>query len=87
MALRTIMALRRMPAPPEKAPTVREVVDQASRMPGLLPVRLFWDSMQELRSWWPLLLPLLLVTAYRAYRAERRRLIAQQQILPPASDT
>ena len=42
MALRTIMALRRMPAPPQKAPTAREVVDQASRMPGLLPVRLFW---------------------------------------------
>ena len=87
MALRTIMALRRMPAPPQSAPSMREVVDQASRMPGLLPVRLFWDSLRELRSWWPLLLPLLLVTALRAYRAERRRLLAQQLILPPESDS
>lgn len=86
MAMRTIMALRRMPTPPAKAPSVREVVDQASRMPTLAPVRLFWDGLHELRSWWPLLLPLLLVTAVRAYRAERRRLLARQSP-PPTSDT
>lgn len=86
MAMRTIMALRRMPPPPTRAPGMRDVVDQASRMPMLSPVRLFWDALQELRSWWPLLLPLLLVTAVRAYRAERRRLLARQS-LPRSSDT
>ncbi|HEU4323426.1 MAG TPA: hypothetical protein VFS21_09805 [Roseiflexaceae bacterium] len=84
MTLRKLASLR-LPEPPEKVPEVRDVLNQAFSLPLLAPIRLFWNSLLEMRDWWPVLLPLLLFTGWRAYRAERRRLLAHaRDALPPA---
>ena len=45
----------------------------------LLPYWLFWQNLRAMRSWWPVLLPALLIYGVRMYRRERRAATA-----PPA---
>jgi hypothetical protein len=77
MALRKVLT-RPLPAPPSEAPGLQSVVDQALATPQFLPVRLFWNNLNELRPWWPVLAPLLLWMFWRKYRRERARFLAEQ---------
>ncbi len=73
MTLRKLIA-RPLPEPPAESPAQLSFVEQALALPQLVPLRLFWDNLQELRPWWPVLLPLLLWVAVRTYRRERQAL-------------
>ena len=70
MTLRKLIA-RPLPEPPADSPAQLSLVDQALALPQLVPVRLFWDNLQALRPWWPVLLPLLVWVGVRTYRRER----------------
>lgn len=56
-------------------------VDQILASPLLLPVRLFWNTLQDFRPWWPVLLPWLLLLAVRTYRRERQEYKAERAAL------
>jgi len=60
-----------LPEPPEATQGSLSLLEQALAMPQLVPIRLFWDSLRELRPWWPVLLPLMLWVGVRTYRRER----------------
>ncbi|MEN9933467.1 MAG: hypothetical protein RLZZ387_46 [Chloroflexota bacterium] len=45
----------------------------------LVPLQLFWLNLRALRSWWPILLPLLLVYAVRTYRRERHGVLVTRR--------
>jgi hypothetical protein len=70
MAIRRLLS-RPLPQPPEDMSGVGGIVQQAIAASPLAPVRAFWDSLRELESWWPLLIPLLLWVFWRTYRRER----------------
>lgn len=46
------------------------LLDQALALPELAPFRLFWQNLNAMRPWWPILLPLLAWAGWRAYRRE-----------------
>ena len=70
MTLRKLLT-RPLPGPPEEVPGKLALLEQALDMPQLMPIRLFWDNLRELRPWWPILIPILLWVAVRTYRRER----------------
>jgi len=70
MMLRKLIT-RPLPEPPEESLSRLSLVQQALAMPQLMPLRLFWDNLHELRPWWPVLLPLMLWVGVRTYRRER----------------
>jgi hypothetical protein len=70
MTLRKLMS-RSLPEPPEETPGRVSLLEQALAVPQFLPFRLFWDSLREMRPWWPVLLPLMLWVGVRTYRRER----------------
>jgi hypothetical protein len=76
MALRKLLA-RSLPAPPEQPPGLQELLEQAFEIQLLVPVRLFWNNLNALRPWWPVLLPLLAWIGWRTYRRERARYLSQ----------
>jgi hypothetical protein len=80
MALRKLLT-RPLPEMPSEAPGIRSVVDQALATPQLLPARLFYESLNEMRPWWPVLVPLLLWVFWSRYRRERAKVLAEQAAL------
>ncbi len=52
----------------------RSVADQFFDSPLLAPFRLFWESLETFRPYWPVLIPLLMLSAIGSYRKERRRM-------------
>lgn len=77
MALRKLLSLR-LPQPPDEAPGVRSIVDEALAVPQLVSARLFAENVVALRPWWPVLLPLLAWVGWRTYRSERAAVLARQ---------
>lgn len=71
MALRKIVE-RVLPAP--EPVDQQSFIDLLTDTPFFIPLRLFWSNLQELRPYWPILLPLLAIVGVRAYRNERRSL-------------
>lgn len=49
----------------------RSVAEQVWTSPPMLPVRLFWNTLDEFRPYWPVLIPLLALLGIRTYRRER----------------
>ena len=78
MTLRKLMS-RSLPEPPEEGSGKLSLLDQALAMPQLVPVRMFWDNLREMRPWWPILLPLMLWVGVRTYRRERAAVRAGEQ--------
>ena len=70
MTLRKLIT-RHLPELPEDASGRLSLLEQALAIPQLVPIRLFWDNLRELRPWWPVLLPLMLWVGVRTYRRER----------------
>ena len=75
MTIRKLLT-RPLPEPPAEASASQSLIQGALDMPQLLPARLFWDNLSELRPWWPVLLPLMLWVGVRTYRRERAALRA-----------
>lgn len=65
---------RALPEPPAQAPTRKTLLDQAQNLPFFAPVRLYFETLEQVRPWWPVLLPLLAWVAWRAYQEERTKL-------------
>jgi hypothetical protein len=76
MALRKLLA-RSLPEPPARPPGLSELIEQALEIQLLVPVRLFWNNLNALRPWWPVLLPLLAWIGWRTYRREHARYLSQ----------
>ena len=68
---------RRLPEPPEAAPGIRSIAEQAIAASPLARVPAFWDTLRELEDWWPVLIPLLAWVFWRTYKRERAALLAQ----------
>ena len=64
-----------LPEPPEVAPSPADMLAQALDLPLLAPVRIFWENLNEMRPWWPILLPLLAWVGWRTYWHERARVL------------
>jgi hypothetical protein len=79
MALRKLLT-KPLPAPPDQAPGLRSTVDQLFSSPMFLPARLFSDTLLDMRPWWPVLIPLLLLVFTRRYRRERARFLAEREL-------
>jgi hypothetical protein len=77
MALRKLL-MRPLPEPPEQAPGWKELVDQTLSAPMFQPARLFILVLNDMRPWWPVLLPLLLWVFWSKYRGERARFLAER---------
>jgi hypothetical protein len=77
MAMRKLLA-RGLPEPPATAPGATDLVAEIFNQPLLAPVRIFWGSLNDMRPWWPILLPLLALVGWRTYRRERARVLAQR---------
>lgn len=62
--------MKRLTPPP---PPLSATLERALTIGGLplLLVRLFWYNLREVRFWWPVVLPLLVWTAWRTYHNER----------------
>lgn len=63
---------------PDKKPgqpqQVRESIQhRLEDLPFAGEVQFFWHNLQEMRPWWPILLPLLAWVGWRTYRAERQK--------------
>jgi hypothetical protein len=76
MALRKLLP-RRQPEAPAEPPPSRTYIQQALDTLPIAPARLFWDNLDEMRPWWPVLLPLLAWVGWRTYRRERAALLEQ----------
>ena len=63
--------------PQQPTPGLVEQVGALARV-ELAPFWLFWQTLQSLRPWWALLLPLLLWYGLRRYRYERAELRAKR---------
>src|SRR5262249_12750389 len=79
---RGVMALRRLfsrsaPEPPA-APGRLARIGQLVNIPLLIPVRAFWEQLNEFRPWWPALLPFLAWVGWRAYRRERAAIVRER---------
>ncbi len=77
------MALRKLlesglPEPPDEAPGLSNVLTEFWNLPVLAPVRLFWEALDDMRPWWPILLPLLAWVGWGSYRRERSRVLARR---------
>jgi hypothetical protein len=70
------IAARSVP-PPRPAPSALDQLGLLLKV-ELLPVWLFWENLRALRSWWPLLLPALVVYGLRVYRRERRQALERK---------
>jgi hypothetical protein len=77
MALRKLLA-HGLPEPPATTPGFADLLTEMLNMPLLAPIRLFWVSLNEMRPWWPILLPLLTWVGWRAYRRERAKVLARR---------
>lgn len=64
--------IKRLTPPPPSLPAVLERALTVGGLPFLL-VRLFWYNLREVRFWWPVVLPLLVWTAWRTYHRERAK--------------
>lgn len=78
MTLRRVLT-QRLPAYPEEAPTWQTLLTEVVAMPLIAPIHLFWTNLKDARPWWPVLLPLMALTAWRTYRRERRKFIAYKR--------
>jgi hypothetical protein len=67
-----------LPEPPDAAPGPADMLAQVLDLPLLAPVRIFWESLNEMRPWWPVLLPLLIWVGWRTYRRERAKVLAKR---------
>lgn len=74
MALRRLISRGLPEAPSEEETGLGPLLAQALDVLPIAPVRLFWDNLSELRSWWPVLLPLLAWVGWREYWRERAEL-------------
>jgi hypothetical protein len=77
MALRKLLA-RGLPEPPAAAPGPADLLAEILNLPLLAPVRLFWEALDDMRPWWPILLPLLAWVGWRTYRRERASVLARR---------
>ncbi|MGQ9550617.1 MAG: hypothetical protein ACUVSY_18575 [Roseiflexus sp.] len=64
--------IKRLTPPPPPLPSTLERILTIGGLPFLL-VRLFWYNLHAVRFWWPVVLPLLAWTAWRAYHRERAK--------------
>ncbi len=64
--------IKRLTPPPPPLPSTLERALSVGGLPFLL-VRLFWYNLREVRFWWPVVLPLLVWTAWRTYHRERAK--------------
>ncbi|MEM8534423.1 MAG: hypothetical protein AAGF95_26500 [Chloroflexota bacterium] len=62
---------RKLPEPPEEPETTHSLIQRIFDIQVLAPVRLFWDNLNALRPWWPILIPWLLWVAWKTYQRER----------------
>lgn len=62
--------VKRLTPPP---PPLSDTLERALTIGGLpfVLVRLFWYNLREVRFWWPVVVPLLVWTAWRTYQQER----------------
>jgi hypothetical protein len=77
MTLRKLLT-QRLPEPPAEAPGLADMLAHFWNMPELARVRRFWEALDDMRAWWPIILPLLILVGWRTYRRERRRLRARR---------
>lgn len=77
MALRKLLSRGLPEVPSKEATDVPSLLAQAMDILPIAPVRLFWDSLSELRPWWPVLLPLLAWIGWRTYQRERAAVLSQ----------
>lgn len=68
---RTERSKRLTPPPPPLSATLERALTIGG-LPFIL-VRLFWYNLREVRFWWPVVLPLLVWTAWRTYHRERAK--------------
>jgi hypothetical protein len=65
--------------PPEQPADVRSSVlaaldEKLDHLPFMATIRTFWRNFQEMRDWWPVLIPLMVWVGWRTYHAERREI-------------
>jgi hypothetical protein len=77
--LNRVRHLRRKPAPPEPAPKEHPLDAALNRLglPGAV-ARGFLHDFQELRPWWPIVIPLMIWVGMRTYRRERALVLAKR---------
>src|SRR5262245_60690963 len=68
-----------LPEPPAKAPGPTDIVKDIWNTPQLAPVRQFWEGLDDMRPWWLLVLPLLILFGWRSYRRERARVLSRRR--------
>ena len=56
------------PAEVDNRPVAEQILDS----PLLAPARLAWAAFMDLRPYWPIVIPYLLMVGVRAYRRERK---------------
>lgn len=88
--LQRVRNIRKKPEPPPAAPPAKpHPLDRAlSRLglPGVL-IRQALADFQELRPWWPILIPAIVIVAVRTYRSERALIRAAQSQSPHSSNS
>ena len=82
MTIRKLLA-RGLPEPPAAAPGPADLLAEILNLPLLAPVRLFWKSLDDMRPWWPILLPLLALFGWSSYWRERSRVLARRTSASP----
>jgi hypothetical protein len=70
---------RGLPAPPDETPGPRTLIAQALDVRPLAPLRAFWEGLNAMRPWWPVLLPLLAWIGWRTYQRERTELLSRHK--------
>ncbi|MDZ4718828.1 MAG: hypothetical protein SH847_10295 [Roseiflexaceae bacterium] len=76
--------LRKKPQPPAAPPPKPHPLDSVLGrlgLPGVI-IRQFLADFQELRPWWPILIPTIVVVALRTYRRERALIRAARSQSP-----
>src|SRR5262245_30766659 len=68
-----------LPEPPATAPGPADILTEIYHLPLLAPIRHFWNTLNDMRPWWPILFPLLILFGWRSYRRERTRVLARRR--------
>ena len=62
------------------------LLEQVAASPLLAPFRLFWNTLNDFRADWPVLIPALVVVGIGKYRSERKRHLRRLAARVPRTD-
>ncbi len=64
--------------PPDGDDMLRAAIVQIENLPYVYHMRMFWKDFNQMRDWWPVLIPLFLWLGWRTYHRDRVAFKAQR---------